>query len=80
MLLCQRSRNAMGEAMGRPSRRPTKWEGKISLDSISENSRQRTTTTAMDSKNGATAPPTNIIGAKAAMVVNTPIVEGIATL
>ena len=51
----------------------------MSFDSISEKIRQRITTTAMASWKPATTPPINNMGAKAAMVVKTPMVEGMAT-
>ncbi len=56
-----------------------KWEGKISLLSTNENSRQKITTPAVALVKLDGGPVTSNIGAKAMMVVSTPNVAGTAT-
>ena len=57
----------------------TMCAGRIIFDSTSEKIRHSTTTQAIEPQIGACAPPTINIGTKAAIVVNTPKVAGIAT-
>ena len=52
----------------------------MSLDSIKENVRHKITTIPIAFVTPEKLPPTKINGAKAAIVVNTPIVAGVATL
>ena len=56
-----------------------KCAGKINLDSIKENIKQTITTPPMVFQITPKVPDTIIIGEKAAIVVNTPNVAGIAT-
>ena len=51
----------------------------MSFDSISEKVRQRITTTPMALVMPTKLPPIKIMGAKVAMVVKTPMVDGVAT-
>ena len=59
---------------------PTRWEGSINFDSISEKVRHKSTTIEMVLEMPSKVPPKNINGKNAAIVVKRPIVEGIATL
>ena len=56
-----------------------RWAGRTHFDSTSENARQSTTTMPQASGKAPNTPCTNSVGVKAAMVVSTPKVAGVAT-